>query len=80
MKTGVITDPTPSYSFIYDTLGIWVLDFLYWLIPYPYFYLYPLGPIMVAFFYFLAWAFRNYEVKPYWEPEQKKDKDTPFEE
>ena len=66
MKTGVITNPTPSYSFIYNTLGIWVLDFLYWLIPYPYFYLWPLWPIMVGFFYFLAWLFRNYEVKPYW--------------
>lgn len=70
MKNGVITDPTPHYSFIYDTYGIGVLDFLYELIPYPYFYLYPLGPVMVAFFYFLAWAFRNYEVKPYGEPER----------
>ena len=78
MKNGVITDPTPHYSFIYDTYGIEVLDFLYWLIPCPYFYLYPLGPLMVAFFYFLAWAFRNYEVKPYWEPERDTNKDNPL--
>ena len=80
MNNGIITEKPPHYSFIYDTYGIEVLDFLYWIIPYPYFYLYPLGPLMVAFFYFLAWAFRNYEVKPYWELEQEEDKDNPFEE
>lgn len=80
MKKGVITDPTPHYSFIYDTYGIGIFEWLYELIPYPYFYLLPLAVPMVAFFYFLAWAFRNYEVKPYWEPEQEEDKDNPFEE
>lgn len=66
MKNGVITDPTPHYSFIYDTYKIGPLDMLYKLIPYPYFYLYPIAIPMVGFFYFLAWAFRKYEVKPYW--------------
>ena len=80
MNNGIITEKPPHYSFIYDTYGIEVLDFLWWLIPYPYFYLYPLGPLMVAFFYFLAWAFRNYEVKPYWEPEKEIQSDNPFEE
>lgn len=66
MKNGVLTEPTPHYSFIYDTYKIAPLEWLYKLIPYPYFYLYPLAIPMVGFFYFLAWAFRNYKVKPYW--------------
>lgn len=69
MKNGVLTDPTPHYSFIYDTYGIGLLEMLYELIPYPYFYLYPIAPVMVGFFYLLAWLFRKYEVKPYWESE-----------
>ncbi len=66
MKQGVITNPKPAYSFIYNTTGVPVFDWLWKLIPVPYFYLYPLGPVMVGFFYLLAWLFRNYEVKPYW--------------
>ena len=68
MKNGTLTDPTPHYSFIYDTYGIGILEMLYKLIPYPYFYLLPLAIPLVGFFYLLAWLFRNYEVKPFWEP------------
>lgn len=67
MKNGVLTDPTPHYSFIYDTYGIGILEMLYELIPHPYFYLWPLLPVMFGFFCLLAWAFRKYEVKPFWE-------------
>lgn len=67
MKIGVITNPKPSYSFIYNTIGVPVLDWFWALIPVPYFYLYPLIPFMIGFFYLLAHLFRNYEVKPYWE-------------
>lgn len=65
MKNGIITENPPHYSFIYDTYGIGLLEWLYELIPYPYFYLYPLIPFMFGFFCFLAWAFRKYEVEPF---------------
>ena len=67
MQKGIITDPAPKYSFIYHTLNIGVLDWLYSLVPYPYFYLWTLIPPMIGFYYLLAYLFRNYEVKPYWE-------------
>ena len=49
-----------SFSFIYRTEGVGLLQFLNKLIPLPYFYLYPLLPLLIAFFYALAWAFKNY--------------------
>lgn len=64
IKKGVLTVET-SYSFIYDTMGVGVLDFLYKLIPFPYFYLYPLLPLMILFFFGLSLAFKKYEVMPY---------------
>ena len=65
MKNGVLTEPNPHYSFIYDTYGVGALEMLWKLIPYPYFYLLPLAPFMVGFFYLLAWAFRKYKVTKY---------------
>lgn len=67
MKNGVLTEANPHYSFIYDTYGIGLLEWLRELIPYPYFYLFPIAVPMVGFFYLLAHLFRNYEVKPFWE-------------
>lgn len=65
MNVGVITDPVPHYSFIYDTYGIGIFDFLYSLIPLPFLYLVPIMPFMVLFFFFLAWAFNSYKVKDF---------------
>ena len=56
-----------GYSFIYNTSGIAVFEWLYTLIPVPYFYLYPVFPVVVLLFYFVAWAFKKYEVVPYTE-------------
>lgn len=56
-----IISPDKSFSFIYNTLGVPILDLLYKLIPYPYFYLYPLLPIMIIFFYGFAWVFKKYK-------------------
>ena len=52
-----------SLSFIYRTMGVPVLDWFMELIPYPYWYLYPLLPLMIGFFYLLAFAFKKYKLK-----------------
>lgn len=54
-----------SLSYIFTTDGIFIFDILYKLIPVPYFYLYPLIPILILFFFALSWAFRKYEVKEF---------------
>ena len=54
-----------SFSFIYDTMKVWLLDLCYALIPYPYFYLYPILPMLYVFFWGLAWAFKKREVKEF---------------
>lgn len=64
MSAGKLTVKT-SYSFVYDTSGIGVFELLYKLIPMPFFYLIPLLPVMVAFFWVMARLFRNYKVEPY---------------
>ena len=51
-----------SHSFIYLPGKIGILEFLYRLIPYPYFYLYPLIPLLAAFFFLFAWMFERDEV------------------
>lgn len=60
INNGIIT-LDKSFSFIFNTLGVPILDLFYKQIPYPYFYLYPLLPIMIIFFYGLAWLFKKYK-------------------
>lgn len=54
-----------TFSYVYNPEGVGLLEWLYKLIPVPCFYLAPLIPAMLAFFWALAWMFRNYNVKPY---------------
>ena len=54
-----------TYSFIYDTDGIGVFEMLYKLIPVPCFYLVPLIPFMIGFFWLLARIFQNWKVEPF---------------
>ncbi len=58
--TGVIA-PDKSFSFIFDTGNVPILNFLWSVIPYSYFYLLPLMPLLYIFFRLLAIAFRRYE-------------------
>lgn len=62
--TGILP-VTKSFSFVYDPGGIAPLEWLYELIPAPFFYLVPLALPMVAFFWGLTWLFRNYSVQPF---------------
>lgn len=64
MSKGIITVET-SFSFIYDTMKIGVFDLFYKIIPYPYFYLYPVLPIMGGFFFILSKMFDKYKVKKF---------------
>ena len=61
IKRGIITAET-SFSFVFDTGGIAVLEGLYKLIPAPYFYLWPLLPVLGLYFWLLACAARNIAV------------------
>lgn len=61
---GVMT-AAHSYSFIFTTDGIGIFELLRSWIPLPYFYLYPIFPLMIGFFYLWAWVFRKYEVEPF---------------
>ena len=54
-----------TFSYVYNPEGVGLLEWLYKLIPVPCFYLAPLIPAMLAFFWALTWMFRNYNVKPY---------------
>ena len=64
MSKGIITVET-SFSFIYDTMKIGVFDLCYKIIPYPYFYLYPILPIMGGFFFLLSKMFDKYKVNKF---------------
>ena len=66
IQTGAFPEDI-GYSFIYNTHGIVVFDWLYSLIPVPYFYLYPLIPLVTFCFYLFALAFKKYQVVPYTE-------------
>lgn len=59
INNNIITEKN-SYSFIYNTDEIKLFEFLYNLIPYPYFYLLPLFPFMILFFYVLEKIFNKY--------------------
>ena len=74
IKNGIIT-VDKSYSFIFDTMGFAPLDILYKMIPYPYFYLYPLLPCMLIFFFVFSKLFTKYKVYPYGYKPQKVHKD-----
>ena len=54
-----------SFSYVYDPGGIGLLEWMYQLIPTPCFYLLPLIPFMLLFFWGLTAMFKNYEVEPF---------------
>jgi len=54
-----------TFSYVYDPEGVGLLEWLYKLIPVPCFYLAPLIPAMLAFFWALTRVFQNYKVQPY---------------
>lgn len=60
-----ILPPDKSFSFLLDPGKIGLLEWLYGLIPAPYFYLWPLLLLLAAFFWVWAWAFKKYEVKKF---------------
>ena len=62
IEKGVLTVAT-SHSFIYEPGGIGVLELFYRLIPYPYFYLYPLIPLLALFFFTFSQCFTFIERK-----------------
>lgn len=64
MSEGIITVET-SFSFIYDTMKVWLLDLCYSIIPYPYFYLYPILPMLFGFFWLLARLCKKYKVEEF---------------
>ena len=51
---------------------MYFIEFFYNILPKPYFYLYLVVPLMVAFFYGLAWLFGKYRVESYCEPRDEK--------
>lgn len=63
---------TTTFSYVYDPKGVGLLEWMFKLIPVPCFYLVPLIPPMLGFFWLLTWIFRNYEVKPYFKSRRKK--------
>lgn len=62
--TGKLPETT-TFSYIYDPKGVGLLEWMYGLIPVPCFYLVPLIPAMLAFFWLLTWLFRNYKARPF---------------
>lgn len=70
-KYGIIPE-TESFSYIFDTDGIGAFEFFYNILPKPYFYLYLIVPLMVAFFYGLAWLFGKYRVERYGKPNDER--------
>ena len=62
---GILTVAT-THSFIYKPGGIAVLEILYRLIPYPYFYLYPLIPLLALFFFAFAYIYARVERSTRW--------------
>ena len=65
MEAGLMTVET-SHSFIYKSGHTFPLKQLYDLIGIPYFYLWPLIPVLYGFDYLFAWLFRNYKTKPFY--------------
>lgn len=55
---GIIAKTT-TFSYVYDPSGVGLLEWLYKLIPTPCFYLIPLIPPMLGFFWGLTWLFRK---------------------
>ena len=64
IQKGILTVEN-SFSFIFTTDGIPVFEFFYKLIPYPYFYLYPVLLILLLFFVGLCACFSKYRVRPF---------------
>lgn len=62
MSAGKLTIEN-SFSYVYDPEGVGLLEWLYKLIPAPCFYLVPLIPPMLGFFWLLTYLFRDYEVE-----------------
>jgi hypothetical protein len=54
-----------TFSYVYDPAGVGLLEWMYKLIPVPCFYLAPLIPPMLGFFWGLVWLLRKYAVVPY---------------
>ena len=61
---GILAQGT-SFSFIYDAGKVGLLEMLQGLIPYPYFYLYPLFPVLAGFFWVWAKGFEKYKVEKF---------------
>ena len=61
---GILTADT-SFSYVFKQDGILIFKWLYRLIPVPYFYLYPLLPVLYLLFRFFAWAMKNYRAIPF---------------
>jgi len=61
MRNGLLTLEN-TYSYVYLPEGVGLLEWLHGLIPVPCFYLAPLIPPMLGFFWLLARIFRSYEV------------------
>ena len=64
LDRGVMT-MAQTFSFVYNTEGIGVFEMLNKLIPVPCFYLVPLIPPMLGFFWLLARIFQNWKVEPF---------------
>lgn len=62
--TGKLAETT-TFSFVYSPDGVGLLEWLYKLIPMPFFYLVPLALPMLGFFWLLTRIFRNYSVRPF---------------
>ena len=60
-----------TFSYVYDPSGVGLLEWMYGLISVPCFYLAPLIPPMLGFFWGLVWLTRNYEVRPFFEKKSK---------
>lgn len=56
-----------TFSFVYDPGKVGLLEWLWELNPKPFYYLLPLAVPLYGFFWLLAWLFRNYTVRPYWQ-------------
>jgi len=56
---------TQTFSYVYDPAGVGLLEWMYGLIPVPCFYLAPLIPPMLGFFWVLTRIFKRYAVGPF---------------
>ena len=54
-----------TFSYVYDPAGVGLLEWMYGLIPVPCFYLAPLIPPMLGFFWVLTRIFKRYAVGPF---------------